>query len=643
MAGLIPQTFIDDLLDRVDIVDVVNSRVPLKKTGKSHKACCPFHEEKSPSFTVAQDKQFYYCFGCGAGGNALSFIMEFDRIDFLPAVELLAKNVGMEIPREAAANPKAKQHRDDLYSVVTEADNFYRQKLRAAEAKPAVEYLKGRGLTGEIAAQFGIGYAPQGWDNLLKVAGTSEEKVKLLADSGMLVVKPEEKKQYDRFRHRIMFPIRDQRGRTLGFGGRVLDDSTPKYLNSPETPIFHKGRELYGLYEARQALKEIPYLLMVEGYMDVIALAQFGIHNAVATLGTALTENHLQKLFRYTSEIVFCFDGDSAGRRAASRSLDIALPEMRDGVTAKFLFLPEGEDPDTMVRNLGAEKFQTQIQNATPLSEFLFEEMAEGIDIETGEGKAKLSKLIAPKINQIPAGVFKQLMLEELSRKTSIAVDDLKTYVGSHATKASQPIEPSPTYNEESSSQNWEPAPVPAEDDYGVSELSPIEKTSKIRLTPIKHLTALLINHPQLAEHVDSTKLLDSSSDTDTQLFLKLLNVVQSNPQYKPSHIFAYWHGTYSGSQETQILQDLAASELYHPPSGTGRDDNQEFCDALSHVLKEAFYQLPANEKATHLLGEEKLNESQIKQLHRLRLELPADEKSAVLKEQIKQRLLAQR
>ncbi len=643
MAGLIPQTFIDDLLDRVDIVDVVNSRVPLKKTGKSHKACCPFHEEKSPSFTVAQDKQFYYCFGCGAGGNALSFIMEFDRIDFLPAVELLAKNVGMEIPREAVANPKAKKHRDDLYSVVTEADNFYRQKLRSAEAKTAVEYLKGRGLTGKIAAQFGIGYAPQGWDNLLKVAGTSEEKVKLLADSGMLVVKPEEKKQYDRFRHRIMFPIRDQRGRTLGFGGRVLDDSTPKYLNSPETPIFHKGRELYGLYEARQALKEIPYLLMVEGYMDVIALAQFGIHNAVATLGTALTENHLQKLFRYTSEIVFCFDGDSAGRRAASRSLDIALPEMRDGVTAKFLFLPEGEDPDTMVRNLGAEKFQTQIQNATPLSEFLFEEMAEGIDIETGEGKAKLSKLIAPKINQIPAGVFKQLMLEELSRKTSIAVDDLKTYVGSHATKASQPIEPSPTYNEESSSQNWEPAPVPAEDDYGVSELSPIEKTSKIRLTPIKHLTALLINHPQLAEHVDSTKLLDSSSDTDTQLFLKLLNVVQSNPQYKPSHIFAYWHGTYSGSQETQILQDLAASELYHPPSGTGRDDNQEFCDALSHVLKEAFYQLPAHEKATHLLGEEKLNESQIKQLHRLRLELSADEKSAVLKEQIKQRLLAQR
>lgn len=649
MAGLIPQTFIDDLLDRVDIVDVVNSRVALKKTGKSHKACCPFHEEKSPSFTVAQDKQFYYCFGCGAGGNALGFIMEFDRIDFLPAVELLAKNAGMEIPREAVVNPKAKQHRDDLYSVVTEADKFYRQKLRTEEAKQAVSYLKARGLTGKIAAQFGIGFAPQGWDNLLKAVGTKEEKIKLLADSGMLVVKPEEKKQYDRFRHRIMFPIRDQRGRTLGFGGRVLDDSTPKYLNSPETPIFHKGRELYGLYEARQALKEIPYLLMVEGYMDVIALAQFGIHNAVATLGTALTENHLQKLFRYTSEIVFCFDGDTAGRRAASRSLDIALPEMRDGVTAKFLFLPDGEDPDTMVRNLGSEKFQTQIQNATPLSEFLFEELSNGINIETGEGKAKLSKLSAPKINRIPAGVFKQLMLEELSRKTSIAVDDLKTYVETHGgptnqpPQTSQPNQTAPSYEQSSDVQTWESSPIPAEDDYGISDIGYDQKTSKIRLTPIKHLTALLINHPQLAEHIDSANLLLRSSDADTQLFLKLLNVVQSNPQYKPSHIFAYWHGTYSDSQETQILQDLAASELYHPPSGTGRDDNQEFCDALNHVLKEAFSQLPPSEKAAHLLDQEKLDESQIKQLYKLRLELPEDEKSGTLKEQIKQRLLARR
>ena len=642
MAGLIPQSFIDDLLDRTDIVDVVNSRVPLKKTGKSHKACCPFHEEKSPSFTVAQDKQFYYCFGCGAGGNALSFIMEHDRLDFLPAVELLAKNVGLEVPREATANPKAKQHRDDLYSVLTEADKFFRKKLRSDEAKSAINYLKSRGLTGQIAAQFGIGFAPQGWDNLIKAVATNDEKTTLLAESGMLVVKPEEKKQYDRFRHRIMFPIRDQRGRTLGFGGRVLDDSTPKYLNSPETPVFHKGRELYGLYEARQALKEIPYLLMVEGYMDVIALAQFGINNAVATLGTALTENHLQKLFRYTSEIVFCFDGDSAGRRAASRSLDIALPEMRDGVTAKFLFLPDGEDPDTMVRNLGTEKFKTQIENATPLSEFLFEELTDGIDIETGEGKAKLSKLSAPKINRIPQGVFKQLMLEELSRKTGIGVDDLKTYVGNQTSSYIEAREPSAsnTQSQAQASQDWASEPIPASDDYGFVPDTGEERPSKIRLTPIKHLTALLINHPQLAEHIDNAELLAASTDSETALFLKLLKVVKSNPDYKPSHIFAYWHGTYSNSQETQTLQELAAIELYHPPSGTGRDDNQEFCDAYKHVIKDAFYSLPAREKAEHLLRQEKLDERQIKQLHRLRLELPEDGKSDSLKQQIKQRLL---
>ena len=640
MAGLVPQSFIDDLLDRTDIVDVVNSRVPLKKTGKSHKACCPFHEEKSPSFTVAQDKQFYYCFGCGAGGNALSFVMEFDRLDFLPAVELLAKNVGLEVPREATANPKAKQHRDDLYSVLTDADKFFRQKLRSDEAKGAVNYLKSRGLTGKIAAQFGIGFAPQGWDNLIKAVATNDEKTKLLAESGMLVVKPEEKKQYDRFRHRIMFPIRDQRGRTLGFGGRVLDDSTPKYLNSPETPVFHKGRELYGLYEARQALKEIPYLLMVEGYMDVIALAQYGINNAVATLGTALTENHLQKLFRYTSEIIFCFDGDSAGRRAASRSLDIALPEMRDGVTAKFLFLPDGEDPDTMVRNLGTEKFKTQIENATPLSQFLFEELTDGIDIETGEGKAKLSKLSAPKINRIPQGVFKQLMLEELSRKTGISVNDLKTYVGNQTNSYTEPRETSSSTPQVQASQDWASEPIPATDDYVIAPDMGEERPSKIRLTPIKHLTALLINHPQLAEHIDNTELLAATTDTDTALFLKLLKVVKSNPDYKPSHIFAYWHGTYSNSQETQTLQELAAIELYHPPSGTGRDDNQEFCDAYKHVVKEAFYSLPATDKAEHLLKQEKLDERQIKQLHRLRLELPEDGKSNNLKQQIKQRLL---
>ncbi|MCS5587611.1 MAG: DNA primase [Porticoccaceae bacterium] len=643
MAGLIPQTFIDDLLDRVDIVDVVSGRVQLKKTGKSHKACCPFHEEKTPSFTVAQDKQFYYCFGCGAGGNALSFVMEFDRLDFLPAVELLAKNAGLEIPREAVANPTVKKHKNNLYSIVEDADRFYRQKLRAPEAVSAVNYLKSRGLTGNIAAKFGVGYAPEGWDNLIKAIGTDEQKINLLAESGMLVVKPEEKKQYDRFRQRIIFPIRDQRGRTLGFGGRVLDSSTPKYLNSPETPIFHKGRELYGLYEARQALKEIPYLLMVEGYMDVIALAQFGIHNAVATLGTALTENHLQKLFRYSSEIVFCFDGDTAGRRAAARALEITLPEMRDGVSAKFLFLPDGEDPDTMVRNLGAEEFQSQIKNATPLSKFLFEQLGDGLDLSTGEGKAKLSKISAPQINRIPQGVFRQLMLEELSRQTGIAVADLKTYVESHALP--QKRNTLSTDSAVPSAQNQPPYDSEPEASYSSLDYNPLPQAaetriSKIRLTPINHLTALLINHPELADHVDSTELLESAPDADTSLFLRLLQVIRDNRNYKPSHIFAYWLGAHGNQQETKRLQELAASELYHPPSGTGRDDNQEFCDAFAHVTQKAFYALPAPEKATHLLSLQTLNEREIKQLHKLHLQLPDDPKSAALKKQIKQRLV---
>ena len=642
MAGLIPQTFIDDLLDRVDIVDVISSRVQLKKTGKNLKACCPFHEEKTPSFTVAQDKQFYYCFGCGAGGNALSFVMEFDRLDFLPAVELLAKNVGLEIPREASPDPGVKKHKDSLYSVIEEADRFYRQQLRTPQASTAVNYLKSRGLTGKIAAEFGMGYAPEGWDNLIKSIGGNDQKLQLLNQSGMLVVKPEEKKQYDRFRHRIMFPIRDQRGRTLAFGGRVLDNSTPKYLNSPETPIFHKGRELYGLYEARQALKEIPYLLMVEGYMDVIALAQFGIHNAVATLGTALTDNHLKKLFRYTSEIVFCFDGDNAGRRAAGRALEITLPEMRDGVCAKFLFLPEGEDPDTVVRNLGAEAFQSKIKEATPLSEFLFEQMGEGIDINTGEGKAKLSKIAAPQINRIPQGVFKQLMLEELSGRTGITVNDLKTYVGSQA--SAQKGNTMGTKNASSDSQSQPPygsgpEPYYTNSNNQVDQHTEDMRHSKIRLTPINHLIALLINHPQLADHVESTELLEVAPDTDTSLFLRLLQVVRDNPTYKPSHIFAYWLGAKGDQQETKRLQELAASELYHPPTGTGRDDNKEFCDALAHVSERAFYTLPPFDRATHLLAKQNLSEREIKQLHKIHLQLPDDPKSKELKIRIKQKL----
>lgn len=384
--------------------------------------------------------------------------------------------------------------------------------------------------------------------------------------------------------------------------------------------------------------------------MDVIALAQYDIHNAVATLGTALTENHLQKLFRYTSELVFCFDGDSAGVRAAERSLEIALPEMRDGVSAKFLFLPDGEDPDSMVRKMGTEAFQKLVDRSQPLSEFLFTQLSEGIDCNTADGKARLSKLCAPQINRIPQGVFRQLMLEELSRRTGISADNLRDYVATH-----KPPEQRAAYQQSTDKlSSGEPAPHGDVDPsyyeqtggiHAGMEYEPFPdlentKASKIRLSPVKFLTALLLNHPQLAEHADDIDLLGTSDDEDMKLFLRVLQVVRDNPHYKPSHIFAYWLGTHGNHNETKALQALAASEIYHPPKGMGRDDHQEFCDALAHVKRSTFDALPIVDKATHLLAKTSLNEREIKQLHKIRLQLGEDPQNTKLKTDIKQRLV---
>jgi DNA primase len=649
MAGLIPQSFIDDLLDRTDIVEIVGSRVEIKKAGKNHKACCPFHEEKSPSFTVAQDKQFYYCFGCGAGGNALRFIMEFDRVDFLPAVETLARHLGVDIPRETESQPQrnASRKKDNIYSILADSDRYYREQLRRhPSASSAVSYLKNRGLSGQIAAQFGIGYAPPGWDNLMQSEATDEERSNLLQESGMLVHKVEENKKYDRFRHRIMFPIRDQRGRTVGFGGRVFDDSKPKYLNSPETPVFQKGRELYGLYEARQALKEIPRLIMVEGYMDVIALAQYGIQNAVATLGTALTESHLQKIFRYTSEIVFCFDGDAAGRKAAARALDTALPEIRDGLSARFLFLPEGEDPDNSVRKLGHDAFVQTIENAQPLSEFFFNQLSSNIDTATADGKAKLGKLCAPQINRIPEGIFRQLMLADLAQRTGLSTIDLSTYVAAHRPIAKSSAPSKAPHNSRIDS-NREALEYSYEESYALHEESDdgdypelSKNAKKVRLTPIQYLSALLLNHPDLAQHVDDISLLASSSDSEIKLFMRLLLAVQQHPNYKSAQLIAYWLGNPNAQQEARHLQSLASSELYHPPMGTGRDDHAEFCDALNHVQRQIFEALPDTHKARHLLARETLNEREIKQLHKIHVKLPQDTVGKQLKSDIKHKLV---
>ena len=420
MAGLIPQNFIDDLLSRIDIVDVINHRVPLKKAGREFQACCPFHSEKTPSFTVSPNKQFYHCFGCGAHGSALSFLMEYDRLSFPEAIEELATQVGMEVPREASFE-QGPDHRP-IYDLLEKVADFYSEQLRShAEAPRAVDYLKQRGLSGEIAATFRLGFAPPGWDNVLERFGGDEKKLQVLRDAG-LISEPDGKR-YDRLRDRIIFPIRDGRGRVIGFGGRLLGEGKPKYLNSPETPVFHKGRELYGLYEARQTHKQLEQVLVVEGYMDVVALAQFGIRNAVATLGTATTSDHLDKLYRASNEVVFCFDGDRAGRDAAWKALQTALPSMKDGRQARFLFLPEGEDPDTLVRKIGEQAFRDELSHAQPLSEFFFAKLESQVDTDSIDGLARLAELAKPLLGKLPPGTFRAMMEQALQNRIGLRVE----------------------------------------------------------------------------------------------------------------------------------------------------------------------------------------------------------------------------
>lgn len=411
MAGRIPKQFIDELIGRTDIVDLIGTRIQLKKAGREYKACCPFHDEKTPSFTVSQAKQFYHCFGCNAHGTALGFIMEYDRLEFVEAVETLAASMGMEVPHESG--PSAPHRDPDLYPLLADAENFFRQQLKKNDR--AVAYLKKRGLSGETAARFGIGYAADSWDELLKELGTDGKARERLVLAG-LVIEKEQNKVYDRFRDRIMFPIRDSRGRCIGFGGRVLDKGEPKYLNSPETSLFHKGSELYGLYEARQENRELARLIVVEGYMDVVGLAQHGICNAVATLGTATTNAHLRRLFQASEEVVFCFDGDRAGRAAAWRALENALPQTGGGHQLRFLFLPDGQDPDSLVRESGAETFASYMAQAETLSQYLIRHLGEQVDMSKLDGKARFTELARPLLRQIPAGAFRELLANEIAK-----------------------------------------------------------------------------------------------------------------------------------------------------------------------------------------------------------------------------------
>ncbi|HBJ90634.1 MAG TPA: DNA primase, partial [Gammaproteobacteria bacterium] len=456
MAGLIPQSFIDDLLHRTDILEVVDKRVPLKKSGKNYQACCPFHNEKTPSFSVQPERQFYYCFGCGAGGNAIGFVMNFDHLDFPQAVETLARDAGVEVPREESkAETRRQSEHAKLLDVLEQASKFYQFQLRHhAERKRPIEYLKTRGVSGEIARDFAIGYAPPGWDKLIEAIGVDAQQQKNLLKAGMVIErnKPEGEEvrkdndkrspYYDRFRDRIMFPIRDSRGRTIAFGGRVLGDDKPKYLNSPETPVFHKGAELYGLYESKKFGDKFSRLLLVEGYMDVIALAQMGIRNAVATLGTATSDRHLTRMFRAVSEVVFCFDGDAAGLNAAWRALETSLPLMEDGRRVRFLFLPEGDDPDTHVRKVGKDKFLEQVEQSVPLEQFFFDKLSEDLDIDSIEGKARLSNLAKPLIRQLPKGIYGQLMLDRLSDTLGVSSESLDQFMATAPDPAQRPPPP---------------------------------------------------------------------------------------------------------------------------------------------------------------------------------------------------------
>ena len=423
MAGRIPDSFIETLNDRTNIVDVISTRVPLKKSGREYHGRCPFHDDSSPSFSVNPDKQVYHCFGCGASGGLISFIMEYDNMDFVSAVESLASLAGLEVPTEAA-DPEAGE-RKVLYEILEMADQAFRKALKSNPSRErAVSYLKDRGLTGTIAHRFGLGYAPDGWRFLYDQLSADTQIKKKLLDAGLTVVNSQGR-EYDRFRERVMFPIRDIRGRTIAFGGRVLDDSKPKYLNSPETKLFRKSDTLYGLYEARQVCRSLDRVLVVEGYMDVVALSQFGIDFAVATLGTSLTSQHLDRLSRQTAQVIVCFDGDKAGRTAAKRALDTMLPFLSDEFSIRFLFLPDGHDPDSLVRDEGTDAFLSRLNDALPVSEALIHLLSDDVDLTKIDGRARLTALALPKIAKIPISIYRSLMLDSLSELSGTRRTDL--------------------------------------------------------------------------------------------------------------------------------------------------------------------------------------------------------------------------
>ena len=569
----IPDAFIDDLLARTDIVELIASRVPLKKQGREYSARCPFHDERSPSFTVSPTKQFYHCFGCGAHGTAISFLMNYDRLEFLDAVEELARRAGVEIPREAGrrqANPDGQA----LYDMLAAAADFFRQQLPGSDKARA--YLRRRGLDDATCERFQVGYAPDSFDALRTRLGTDERRMKLLERAGLLS-RSESGRVYDKFRDRLQFPIHDRRGRPIAFGGRVLDaDAAPKYLNSPETELFHKGRELYGLWQVRQANAKIPRLIVVEGYMDVVMLFQHDIETAVATLGTATTGEHAELLFRNAPDVYFCFDGDRAGRAAAWKALESVLPRMRDGRQALFLFLPEGEDPDSIVRSEGAAGFEARLREATPLSDFLFDTLSAEVDLGTLEGRGRLSGRVRPLLEQIPDGAFADLMKQRLATLTGL----------DPATPAPRPVAPR---------RRNTPAP---------------------RRSLVRSAIVLLLQQPALALELEPPFRFATLQQPGIDLLVDLLGLVYERPDIRTGALVEH----FAGQEVHDSLQSLAAIDLPGDPDAW----RTEFLDAIERLDRMTIHQrLEELQAAIRAGGLSSLDEAQKAELRELQGKLP--------------------
>ncbi|NCF74042.1 MAG: DNA primase [Gammaproteobacteria bacterium] len=580
MAGLIPQDFIDDLIARADIVEVVGRRTQLKKAGREFKACCPFHDEKTPSFTVSPGKGFYHCFGCGAHGTAVGFLMEYEHMSFVEAIESLASSMGVEVPRNESDQPA--QRYDELFSLMDTVARHWQSSLK--ESPEAVEYLKNRGIDGSTAKRFGIGYAPDGWSNVLDKFGKSDEATERLLATG-LIIRKDNGKHYDRFRDRLMFPIRDTRGRTIGFGGRVMGDGEPKYLNSPETVLFHKGRELYGMYEARQALRHIDRLVVVEGYMDAVALARNGIDFAVATLGTATTGEHLNRLFRITENAYFAFDGDRAGKKAAWRALENALPQIREGRQIRFVFLPDGHDPDSFVNENGAATFVKLMDAGLPLSEFLIQELSSQVDMDSIDGRAKLAEMARPLVSKIPNGVYRELLIESLANTVGLTAAKLEKMMAAGQSGSDH-------------GRHGGPRPLPKRRQPSASGGPSV----------VRRAITLILNYPESGQNLDTGKLAGVQR-AGVELLAAIIETVQSEPNITTAGLLERWRH----HDEGRHLGKLAAAAV---PMDDDFDASAELQECMQQLAiagrKERIEFLIEKQRVTGLNDDEK---SELQQL----------------------------